>query len=78
MEGSGRIKVNACWREGSASPGSASGGLADHAHSALDDFEGKLGLLLYDFILLSNGAFTKSGAVQFGGRIHASASDQTG
>ena len=40
------------------------GGLADHAHGALDDFGGILGLLLHDSILSNNGASTKSGAVQ--------------
>ena len=40
------------------------GSLADHAHSALDDFGGILGLLLHSSIFSNNGASTKSGAVQ--------------
>jgi hypothetical protein len=41
------------------------GSLADHAHGALDDFGGRLELLLHSSILSNNGASTKPGAVHF-------------
>ncbi|THC37284.1 hypothetical protein C2862_24895, partial [Massilia sp. Mn16-1_5] len=38
-------------------------GFADHAHGALDDFRGILGLLFHSSILSNNGASTKPGAI---------------